>query len=77
MEAPISANMIGAVTAPIIFGQMHFLPISENEIFHEIKHGGFTSWHGIHEQLTIYVHYNDICMALNSDILNYLYPINL
>ena len=26
-----------AVTAPIIFGQMHFLLISENEIFHEIK----------------------------------------
>ena len=25
------------LTAPIIFGQLHFLLISENEIFHEIK----------------------------------------
>ena len=36
--------MIGAVTAPIIFGQMHFLLISENEFFHEIKCNGMTSF---------------------------------
>ena len=40
--------MIGAVTAPIIFGQMYFLLISENEIFHELKRDGITSLHGIH-----------------------------
>ena len=37
-------NMIGAVTAPIIFGKMHFLLIPENEFFHEIKFNGMTSF---------------------------------
>ena len=37
-------NMNGAVTAPIIFGQMHFLLKSENEFFHEIKCNGRTSF---------------------------------
>ena len=36
--------MIGAVTAPIIFGKMHFLLISENEFFHEIKCNGITNF---------------------------------
>ena len=36
--------MIGAVTAPIIFGKMHFLLISQNEFFHEIKCNGITSF---------------------------------
>ena len=40
--------MIGAVTAPIIFGRMHLLLISENYFFHEIKCDRITSLHGIH-----------------------------
>ena len=36
--------MIGAVTAPIISGKMHFLLISENEFNHEIKSNGMTSF---------------------------------
>ena len=36
--------MIGAVTALIIFGKMHFLLISENEFTHEIKCNGMTSF---------------------------------
>ena len=39
--------MIGAVTAPIIFGQLHFLLISENEFTHDtcvIKCDGITSF---------------------------------
>ena len=36
--------MIGAVTAPIIFGKMHFLLISENEFTLEIKCDGMTSF---------------------------------
>ena len=43
--------MIGAVTAPIIFGKVHFLLISANEFFHEIKRDGITTLHGIHERL--------------------------
>ena len=31
-------------TAPIIFGKMHFLLISENEFFHLIKCNGMTSF---------------------------------
>ena len=46
--------MIGAVTAPIIFGQMHFLLISENWVFHEIKRDGITSLHGIHDKLHLH-----------------------
>ena len=34
--------MIGTVTAPIIFGKMHFLLISGNEFIHEIKCNGMT-----------------------------------
>ena len=51
----ILPNMIGAVTAlmiftaPIIFGKMHFLLISEHWFFHEIKRDGMTSLHGIHD----------------------------
>ena len=33
----------------IFFGEIHFLSISENELFHEIKRDGITSLHGIHE----------------------------
>ena len=33
-----------AVPALIIFGKMHFLLISENEFFHEIKYCGMTSF---------------------------------
>ena len=44
--------MIGAVTAPIIFGQLHFLLISENEFFMKLNvtelRDGITSLHGIH-----------------------------
>ena len=36
--------MIGAVTAPIIFYEMHFLLISENKFFHEIKCDGMTGF---------------------------------
>ena len=36
--------MIGAVSAPIIFGKMCFLLISEDEFFHEIKCNGKTSF---------------------------------
>ena len=32
------------LTAPIIFGKMHFLLISENEFTHEIKRDGITSF---------------------------------
>ena len=32
------------LTAPIIFGKMHFLLISENEFFHEITWNGMTSF---------------------------------
>ena len=39
-------NMIGAV---IIFSKMHFLLISANEFFPEIKRDGITSLHGIHD----------------------------
>ena len=35
--------MIGAVTAPIIFGKKHFLLISEIEFFHKIKCNVLTS----------------------------------
>ena len=28
----------------IIFGKTNFLPVSENEIFHEVKHDGMTSF---------------------------------
>ena len=41
-------NMIGVVFAPIICGEMHFLLISENLFFHDIKRDGITSLHGIH-----------------------------
>ena len=44
----IVPNMIGAVTPPIIFGNMHFLVISENEFTNEIKRDGITSLLGIH-----------------------------
>ena len=37
--------MIG-VTAPTIFGEIHFLLISEYEFFHEIKRDGRTSFMG-------------------------------
>ena len=37
-------NRIGAVTAPIIFGKVHFLLISENEFTHDIKCNGITSF---------------------------------
>ena len=40
----ILPNMIRAVAALIIFGQMHFLLISENEFTHEIKCNGMTSF---------------------------------
>ena len=43
--------MIGAVTAPILFGKMLFLLISENQFTHEIKRDGITSLHGIHERI--------------------------
>ena len=36
--------MIGVLTAPIIFGKMHFLLMSENEFTHEIKCSGITSF---------------------------------
>ena len=36
------------MTTLTIFGKMHFLLISENELFHEIKRDGITSLHGIH-----------------------------
>ena len=36
--------MIRAVATLIIFGQMHFLLISENEFTHEIKCNGMTSF---------------------------------
>ena len=36
--------MIRAGTALIMFGKMHFLLISENEFFHEIKCERFTSF---------------------------------
>ena len=36
------------ILALIIFGKMHFLLISENNFFHEIKRDGITSMHGIH-----------------------------
>ena len=39
-----------AVPALIIFGKKHFLLISENEICHEIKHDGITSFHGLHAE---------------------------
>ena len=32
----------------IIFGKMHFLLISENEFFHEIKCNGIDKFHGIY-----------------------------
>ena len=35
---------MSAVTAPIIFGKMHFLLISENEFFNEIKRDGITGF---------------------------------
>ena len=35
--------MIRAGTALIIFGKIHFLLISENEFFYEIKRDGITS----------------------------------
>ena len=41
-------NMIGVVFAPIICGEMHFLLISENLFFHDIKRDRITSLHGIH-----------------------------
>ena len=37
-------SMINAVTVPIIFGKTHFLLISENEFYHEIKCNGITSF---------------------------------
>ena len=40
----ILPNKIGAVTAPVIFGKMHFLLISENDFFYEIKCNGITSF---------------------------------
>ena len=46
----ILPNMITVESALVIFGKMHFLAISENEFFHEIKRDGITSLHGIHEQ---------------------------
>ena len=33
----------------IISGKMHFLLISENNFFHEMKCDGRTSFHGIHD----------------------------
>ena len=36
--------MIGAVTATIIFGKIHFLLISENDFTYEIKCNGMTSF---------------------------------
>ena len=44
-----AVNLIGAVTAPVIFSQIHFLLISANEFFPEIKRDGITSLHGIHD----------------------------
>ena len=33
------------------FGKIHFLLISENEFFQEIKRDGITIFHGIHAQV--------------------------
>ena len=38
----ILPNMIGAVTASIIFGKTHALLVSENEFFHELKRNRMT-----------------------------------
>ena len=48
--------MIRAGTALIIFGKIHFLLISENEFFHEIKRDGITSFHGIHDKHSWLIH---------------------
>ena len=37
-------NSMKLVTAPIIFGKMHFLLISENEFFHQIKCNRMTNF---------------------------------
>ena len=50
-----------------IFGQMHFLLISENEIFHEIKHDGITSLHGIH---VYQVSESNSCSSRNITLIN-------
>ena len=42
-------NERNRLTALIIFAKMHFLLISENELFHEIKLDGITSLHGFHD----------------------------
>ena len=41
---PLMTQGFFAVTAPIIFDKIHFLLISENEFFHEIKCNGMTSF---------------------------------
>ena len=41
------------LTAPTIFGKMHFQLISEKEVTHEIKRDGITSFHGIHVLLSL------------------------
>merc|ERR1719498_870629 len=43
--------MIGSIPALIIFCKIHFLLISENEFFHEMKCDGITSFHGIHAHM--------------------------
>ena len=37
-----------SVCAVPLFGKMHFQQVSENQLFHEIKRNGITSFHGIH-----------------------------
>ena len=64
----ILPNVIGAVTAPIIFGQMHFLLISENEIFHEIKRDGITSLHGIHVIISFWYYKNFVIQSIIATI---------
>ena len=55
-------NVIGAVTAPIIFGKMHFLLISQNEFTHEIKRDGITSFMDF---MTIILPFNILPDSLN------------
>ena len=40
--------MIGEGTAPILFGKIHFLMITEYGFFHDIQSDGMTSLHGTH-----------------------------
>ena len=38
-----------------LFDKINFLSISKNEFFHEIKHDGITSLHGVHDEFVIVV----------------------